>query len=217
MKKLGKYIIAAMLLGTTTSANAQIYAIADRVTDLIQPALVGGFNYRGMVEVSAIKGIGDNNADFVGISTSQGFKYADWFFMGVGIGVDALFTDVDNYYENHVESVTKHGWVIPLFTDFRFTFGNTSGINYYIGTKIGCSFLVSDRDIQVNRGYITSDECFYLKPAIGVRIPAGTTDHTAVTIAVNYQLITPGYRHYDFPDNESISLNGFGLTVGFEW
>jgi hypothetical protein len=217
MKKIRKYIIAALLLGSATAANAQIYAIADRVTDLIQPALFGGFNYKGLVEVSAIKGVGDNNADFVGISTSQGFKYADWFFMGVGIGVDALFTDVDSYYENRVESVTKHGWVVPLFTDFRFTFGNTAGVNYYIGTKIGCSFLLSDKDIQVNRGYITSDECFYLKPAIGVRIPAGPTNRTAITLAVNYQLITPGYRHYDYGDNSSVSLNGFGLTIGYEW
>jgi hypothetical protein len=217
MKKFSKYIIATMLLFGATTANAQIYAIADRITDLIEPALYGGFNYRGMVEVSAIKGIGNNNADFIGISTTQGFKYADWFFMGVGIGADALFTDVNSYYENHLESVTKHGWIIPLFTDFRFTFGNNNGVNCYVGTKIGCSFLVSDKDIQVNRGYITSDECFYLKPAIGVRIPAGTSNRTAVNISVNYQLITPGFRHYDVGNDESITLNGFGLTVGYEW
>jgi hypothetical protein len=77
--------------------------------------------------------------------------------------------------------------------------------------------LLSDKDIQVNRGYITSDECFYLKPAIGVRIPAGPTNRTAITLAVNYQLITPGYRHYDYGDNSSVSLNGFGLTIGYEW
>ncbi len=217
MKKFIRLIIVALLLGAAGKANAQYYAIVDQMTELIRPALLGGFNYRGMVEVSAIKGIGENKANFVGISTSQGFKYADWFFMGVGIGVDALFTDVDSYHVNHVESVTKHGWVIPLFTDFRFTIGNPNSISCYIGTKVGCSFLVSDNDIQVNRGYITSDECFYLKPAIGVRIPAGTTDHTAVTIALSYQLITPGYSRYDFGDDDSISLNGFGITVGYEW
>jgi hypothetical protein len=95
--------------------------------------------------------------------------------------------------------------------------GNTSSVNYYIGTKIGCSFLVSDDEIHVNRGYITSDECFYLKPSIGIRIPAGPTDHTALNIAVSYQLITPGYNRYDYSNNESISLNGFGLTIGYEW
>jgi hypothetical protein len=217
MKKFGKYLIAAMLLGSAATANAQYYAIADRLANMITPALYGGFNYRGIVEVSAIKGIGENNGDFVGISTSQGFKYADWFFMGVGLGVDALFTHVDSYFDNHTESITKNGWIIPLFTDFRFTFGNSSSVNYYIGTKIGCSFLVSDKDIYVNRGYITSDECFYLKPSVGVRIPAGITDHNAVTLAVSYQLITPGYNRYDYGYSNSISLNGFGLTIGYEW
>jgi hypothetical protein len=219
MKKLGKYLVAAMLLGTTVSANAQYYAIADRLSNMISPALFGGVNYHGIVEVSAIKGIGENNGDFVGISTSQGFKYADWLFMGIGIGVDALFTHVDNYPDiyDRTQSVTKNGWIIPLFTDFRFMLGNTSSVNYYIGTKIGCSFLVSDDEIHVNRGYITSDECFYLKPSIGIRIPAGPTDHTALNIAVSYQLITPGYNRYDYSNNESISLNGFGLTIGYEW
>jgi hypothetical protein len=217
MKKSSKFVIASVMLGTAVTANAQYYAIADRMADMITPALFGGLNYHGLVEVSAIKGIGENNGDFVGISTSQGFKYADWLFMGVGIGVDALFTHVDSYYDNHIQSTTKNGWIIPLFTDFRFNFGNSSSVNYYIGTKIGCSFLVSDKDIHVNRGYITSDECFYLKPSVGVRIPAGTTNHNAVTLAVSYQLITPGYERYDYGDNQSISLNGFGISVGYEW
>jgi hypothetical protein len=218
MKQSVKCSIAALLLlGSAGLAKAQYYAIADRMADMITPALFGGFNYRGLVEISAIKGIGDNKGDFVGISTSQGVKYADWFFMGVGLGVDFLSTHVDSYYENRMESVTKHGCIVPLFTDFRFTFGNPCGVNYYIGTKIGCSFLVSDSDIHVNTGYITSDECFYLKPSMGVRIPAGTTDHNAVTLSLSYQLITPGYNRYDYGYDSSISLNGFGLTVGYEW
>jgi hypothetical protein len=217
MKNYGKIIAATLLIGTAAPANAQFYAIADRISDMITPALYGGFNYRGMVEVSAIKGIGENNGDFVGVSTSQGLKYADWLFMGVGIGVDALFTHVDSGYDNKMQSITKSGCVIPIFTDFRFTFGNKSDVNFYFGTKIGCSFLVSDSDISVNRGYITSDECFYLKPSIGVRIPAGSTDHNAVTFALSYQLITPGYTRYEYSNNESISLNGFGLTIGYEW
>lgn len=217
MRKLGKFIVAVSLLGSVSTANAQFYAIADRISDMITPALYGGLNYRGLVEVSAIKGIGENNGDFVGLSTSQGVKYADWLFMGVGIGVDALFTHVDKYYDNGMQSITKSGCVIPVFTDFRFTLGNSSSPSFYFGTQIGCSFLISDSDISVNRGYITSDECFYIKPSIGVRIPAGTTDHNAVTLALSYQLITPGYERYEYLNSESISLNGFGVTIGYEW
>ncbi len=217
MKKIGKYILATLLLSSASGANAQYYAIADRLADMITPAIFGGFSYRGLVEVSAIKGIGENNGDFVGISTSQGFKYADWLFIGVGAGVDGLFTHVDNFYADHLESTTKSGLIVPLFTDFRLTFGDPSNVNYYIGTKIGCSFLVSDESIRVNRGYISSDECFYLKPSVGIRIPAGTTDHNAVTFAVSYQLITPGYERYEYHDSQSISLNGFGISIGYEW
>jgi hypothetical protein len=217
MKKLNKLIFAAALLGSATTADAQIYAIADRLGDMITPALYGGFNYRGIVEVSALKGIGENNGDFVGISTSQGVKYADWMFMGVGIGVDGLFTHVNKYYDNGAPSITKSGCVVPLFTDFRFSFGSPYKTNCYIGAKIGCSFLMGDSDISVNRGYITSDECFYLKPSIGIRVPAGSTDHNAVIFALSYQLITPGFAQYEYYDNESISLNSFGLTIGYEW
>ena len=216
MKKLFKCAIVAAMLGSTATANAQYYAIADRLANMITPAIYGGLNYKGLVEVSAIKGIGENNGDFVGISTTQGFKYADWFFMGVGLGVDLLMTHVDNYNFEH-ETITKTGCVIPLFTDFRFNFGNQSYVSYFIGAKVGCSFLVGNNDISVNRGYITSSECFYLKPSIGVRIPAGSGDRTAVTIAASYQLITPGYRQYNYYNNQSISLNGLGVTLGFEW
>jgi hypothetical protein len=220
MKNSARHLIAAaMLLGIGGgSASAQYYAIADRMVDMITPALFGGFNYHGIVEVSAIKGVGENNADFVGISTSQGVNYADWFFLGVGIGVDALFTHVDSYYNSRGgESVTKSGCVVPLFTDLRFNLGTGSRVSYYLGAKIGCSFLMGNNDIHVNQGYITSDECFYLKPSLGVRIPTGTSGRNAFTISASYQLITPGYNRFDYDGERSISLNGFGVTLGYEW
>lgn len=98
MKRTGKFIMAAVIaMAATASAHAQYYEIAGQLPSLISPALSGSLNYKGFVEASGTAGIGDSRANFIGVSTSQGFKYADWFFMGVGIGVDVAMAKNVNY------------------------------------------------------------------------------------------------------------------------
>lgn len=71
-------------------ASAQYYEIATQLPQLISPALSGSLNYKGFVELSGTAGIGNNRVNDIGISTTQGFRYASWFFMGVGAGVDVV-------------------------------------------------------------------------------------------------------------------------------
>ena len=90
MKAL-KYIISALAIGVGTSAaSAQYYEIANQLPSLISPALSGSLRYKGFVDLSGTAGLGDNRANFAGISTTQGFQYADWFFMGAGLILSAL-------------------------------------------------------------------------------------------------------------------------------
>ncbi|MDE6396139.1 MAG: hypothetical protein K2K84_02585, partial [Muribaculaceae bacterium] len=83
MKKLKRlFILAAIALTASSSVKAQYYEIANQISNLVSPALSGAGSYRGFVELSGLAGFGTNRANFVELSTSQGFKYSNWFYMG---------------------------------------------------------------------------------------------------------------------------------------
>ena len=52
-------------------------------------------NIRGFVDATAMAGLGHNRANILSVSTSQGFQYTSWFYMGVGLGVDVAFSNYD--------------------------------------------------------------------------------------------------------------------------
>ncbi|MDE5774122.1 MAG: hypothetical protein K2H86_06675, partial [Muribaculaceae bacterium] len=191
--------------------------------DMIQPALFGGFNYKGFVEGDFIKGVGNYNANFIGVSTSQGIRYSNWFYMGVGLGIDVIMANTnDNFgnwqgpdtgYSDH-SSMTS-GVMIPLFTDFRFNIGNTGSTAFFADLKLGCSFLASDNYIRVGDGYLTNQQYFLFKPSIGVRIPTNKQNSKqAVDVGITYQLLTANYWA---SWNRSVTLNGLGVNVSYEW
>lgn len=225
MKKYTCIILTAILsvIGCG-KASAQFYEIANQLPQLIQPALVGGFNYKGFVEAKYIKGIGNYNADFLGVSTSQGFKYSNWFFMGVGIGVDVVFSNSDDDgaalartsapgYDNR--NIISTGVMIPIFTDFRFNIGNTTGPSFFADIKLGCSFLCSNSYLRIGNGYLSSQQYFYLRPSLGVRIPVNKQNtKQAVNIGASYQLLTSNYWNSYY---SNITVNGLGVDVSYEW
>lgn len=226
MKKLFRYMVAGiMVIAGTSVANAQFYEIANQLPGLIQPALIGGLNYKGYVEADFIKGVGNHNVDFLNFSTSQGFRYSNWFFMGVGIGVDVLFSNVKpliegmrpgvDYPSSQGKSSVTTAVMIPLFTDFRFNFGKARSTSFFADVKLGCSFLASNNYVEVDNGYLTSQQYFLFKPTLGVRIPINSRNaKQAVNVGVSYQLLTSNYwRSY----NSNVTLNGLGVNVGYEW
>jgi len=223
MKKILAFTIAAMGILSPGTVSAQYYEIANQLPNLITPALSGSMNYKGYVEGHYLKGVGDYKADFYGISTSQGFRYASWFFMGVGIGVDGITAHADNDFgnwDNPDYSYTEHGSrssgvMIPIFTDFRFNIGNPSSVAFTAGIKIGCSFLMGQDYLEISDGYITNQEYFYLRPSIGVRIPISKTNSKqAVNFSADYQLLTSNYWS---SWARNITLNGLGISASFEW
>lgn len=229
MKHRYTFILAAAMMGLGGStASAQYYQIANQLPQLIRPALTGGFNYKGYVEAGYVGGVGDKKADFIDISTSQGFRYAEWFYMGVGAGVDVLMSHTDDSWGNgwhdapgyddyYGHGTTKTAVMIPLFTDFRFNIGNSQGsmASMFIDLRVGASFLMGDDYVSIGNGYLTRSECFYLKPTIGIRIPLGSSNvKQALNIGVTYQLLTQNYwSRY----NNNSTLSAFGASIGFEW
>ena len=169
MKASDIRFVATIIIGLISAgaAKAQYYQLANQVTQLIRPAISGGLNYKGYVDGAYLKGIGNRNADYLEITTTQGFRYADWFFMGVGAGVEAVFTNPTSQFSdwnavtdgfNRNKGHSRTGWVIPLFTDFRFNIGKPSEVGFYIDLRIGCSFLLSDKYLEIGDGYMNYSE-----------------------------------------------------------
>lgn len=223
MKKyLKTLLLIVAIIPFSQGANAQYYQIANQLPGLIRPALAGGAAYKGYVDVSYLAGLGDRRVDIVDISTSQGFKYKNWFYMGVGIGVDVAMSHTNpdfganrpsgNNYWSHGYKTT--GIMIPVFTDFRFNIGSQSSTSFFIDARIGASFLMGNNYLAVADGFITNREYFYLKPSLGVRIPVSKSGKQAVDIGLSYQLLTSNYWYYS---SGSSTLNSLGATATFEW
>ena len=224
MKKLLSLAVAAvMAAGMAVPARAQYYEIANQLPSLISPALSGSMQYRGFVEASGLAGMGKNRANFLGISTSQGFQYASWFFMGVGMGVDVAMAQQDDRYgawdpdDWEYGGTAKTKCMIPVFTDFRFRIGNDNSVAAVIGLKLGAAWLLGDDDLMMKTAYMSNETQFYSRPSLGVRIPVSSQNpKQAVNVAVTYQLLTSNNNYTYWHDN-SVTLHNLGLTVGFEW
>lgn len=225
MKRIYRLIMTAMLLGCTFGASAQYYQIANQLTNLISPALSGSFNYKGYVDFSGIAGIGTARANFFSVSTTQGFKYADWFFMGAGMGVDLAMTHKP---DKIIQDPYQYPWMdrptsttmamIPVFSDFRFIIpsGGAGIPGVYIDLKIGASWLIGNNDLLLDGAHMGHGAQFYFKPSIGLRIPVDTRHpNRAFDIGFTYQLLTSN-NFYTY-NSGAATLNGLGFTVAYEW
>lgn len=221
MKKIYA-IAAAALIAIPATVNAQYYNIANQVANVLQAPLNGSPRYKGFVEASYIKGLGNTEADFLEITTSQGMQYNSWLYMGVGLGASVVFShqnkDVEPNYWSQPGYIDRDsrttGVMIPLFTDFRFTpWGSDTGL--YIDIKAGCSFLVGKDYLRINKGFLTNQEYFYLRPSIGMKVPVNPEKpKQAIDFGVSYQLLTSNYWSGYYTDK---AVNGLGLSIGYEW
>ena len=214
---------AALALSMAAGASAQYYELANQLPQLLRPALSGSWQYKGFVDASALDGIGSSRANILSVSTSQGFQYTSWFYMGVGLGVDVAFSnydgslsrsDVPGYWEH---GANKTGAMLPLFTDFRFTFGGAqNALSAYFDLRIGATFLLGNNYLEFDNGYLSNNGQFYLRPSLGMRFPVNSSNSKqAVDLGITYQLITSA-NNYTWT-GRTMTLNALGLTIAYEW
>jgi len=201
--------------------------MANQLVNMVEPAISGSFKYRGYLDASFTGGVGCNGSNSLELSTTQGFKYSNWFFMGVGAGVNVLFAGQDDFTAYSPgypgtgnapqHKVHDTGVVIPLFSDFRFNIGAENAVSVFIDLKLGASFPVGNTYLRTPDGILDYSEGFYFRPTLGVRIPIKSDDsRKAINIGASYQLITNNYWTYGgYYDNAT--LNSLGATIGFEW
>lgn len=217
MKKKYTIILVALISFLMPSkGDAQYTNIVNQAANLMQTALTGGMKYRGYVDASYTGGIGNLQADFVGISTVQGFQYADWFFMGAGLGVDLVYSKTNSAPNwNYNREVRSSGAMVPIFTDFRFNIGGIKSPSFFIDIKAGGSFLIGKNYLAIENGYINGSEYFMLKPSIGLRVPVSNKGKRSMNIGLTYQLLTCNYWWYN--NSNSGTLNSLGGTVSYQW
>lgn len=210
-------ILALISFAFPSQVSAQYTNIVNQATNLLQTAMLGGSRYKGFVDVSYLGGFGNLQANFVGVSTVQGFQYKNWLFMGAGLGVDYVYSKTDSGYNGVVgnRETRTSGVMIPIFTDFRFNIGSRTSSSFFIDVKAGGSFLIGKNYLAIENGYINGSEYFMLRPSIGLRIPFGNTGKRAINIGLTYQLLTCNYWWYN--NSSSSTLNSLGGTVSYEW
>ncbi len=219
MRRIKTTLLAAALLMGCASASAQYWTVANQATNMITSALNAGFNYRGFVDASYLAGLGNRRADFLEFSTTQGAQYSNWFFMGLGLGVDVMFCHVNDGIPDYgyvgTHDTTKTGVAIPVFSDFRFNFGDNGTVGFFADIRLGAAFLCGSDYIQVGDGYLTNSESFYFRPTIGMRVPVSSANSKlAFNIGISYQLMTNSSWYVN---NNSTTLNALGVNLGFEW
>lgn len=228
MKRIQLALVLFAFALAIPQANSQYYDIANQIPSLLSPILSGSGRYKGYVDAQYLKGVGSNRADILGFSTSQGYQYNSWFYMGAGLGVDILFAHQnDNWGSNWgngnssginpEHSSTTTGVMIPLFSDFRLTVPakKASSPSFFADLRLGASFLIGKDYIRINNGYLTNSEYFYLRPSVGVRIPVNKNHpRQAVDVGITYQLLTSNYWS---GWTNSVTLNSLGITAAFEW
>ncbi len=222
MKLLKKILPAVCVIICFAGAKAQYYEIATQIPSLLSPALSGSMAYTGFVELSGIGGVGTDRANFIGLSTTQGFQYSSWFFMGAGMGIDvAMARNNDDrtagdaprqYYGDNATTMA----MLPIFSDFRFNVGTGGGTSMFIDAKIGAAWFLGNDYLQLHDRTMGHGAQFFLQPAVGVRIPISSANpRQAINIGVTYRLLTSdnNYSWYD----TAATLNGLGASISFEW
>lgn len=214
-------ILLTLFAMLPAAVSAQYYQIANQIPQLLSPALSGSLNYKGFVELTGMPGLGHNRANIIDISTTQGFQYSSWFFMGVGAGVDAVMAqqpgnwhptpDYDYMYRGN----TKTKVMIPLFSDFRFTFGPATS-SFFIDLKVGAAWLIGSDYLRMADGFMSNSTQFYFRHTIGMRIPVSAQKpNQAFNVGVTYQLLTSNNNYYYY--SNSLTLNNIGISVSYEW
>lgn len=221
MKRIIPFLILLAAIVPLRSA-AQYYQIANQLQQVITPALSGSLNYKGFVEMSGLAGLGHNRANVIDFSTTQGFQYSSWFFMGVGLGIDVVMAqqpegwtpDPDYGYMSRSNAQTKV--MIPVFSDFRFNIGDRATTSFFIDIKLGAAWLMGSDYLRMADGFLSNSTQFYMRPTVGLRIPVSRErPDNAVNVGLTYQLITSNNNYYW--SSRSLSLNNLGLSVAYEW
>lgn len=180
----------------TTTSTSTSYSTSYQTRKQARRTLTG---YKGFIDAGYTFDLDDYynkyNMNRFEISTSHGYQFNNYFFIGGGVAFD-YYTDAESY-------------AIPVFANFRANF-----INKKV-TPFG--------DFKL--GYTAGDiEGVYMSMAVGVRITMAKKSAINFRLEYTCQGIENGYHNYGYSygsyyyyyDDYDL-LNGFGFKIGFEF
>lgn len=148
--------------------------------------------YKGFVDFGYIVDLSDYDANKVEISTSHGYQFNNYFYLGGGVAAD-FYTDADLI-------------AVPIFVNFRANFINKKVTPF----------------ADIKTGYSVGDvEGAYVSTGIGVRFSLKGKKAINLKLEYNYQQhndhgdysYNNNYYSYDY----DYDLEGLGFKVGFEF
>ena len=152
--------------------------------------------YKGFVDFGYVGDVSDYNASKVGVTTSHGYQFNNYLFLGGGVGLD---------YFTELESVS-----VPMFANFRANFINKK-VTPFADLKAGYS--VGD----VQGAMVTL--------GVGVRFSISEKKAINLKLEYNYQeyvdsgdyVFSSGDYHYASSWDSTYDFTGIGLKIGFEF
>ena len=204
MNKIKLFVMAAALV-TCTTASAQFSNTGTRNNQRTSRTAMGGgldgngpeAGYKGFAELGYTIKVGDYGSGRLAFSTTHGYQFNEYLFVGAGAGV-SYFTESEDCG-------------IPIFADVRVNFLNNS-ISPFSDVKIGYA--------------VSSVEGFYFNPSVGCRFGFVNNLALSVSFGYelhmfDYYLWYCSWHvdHYDTYKSLEGKRNCGGLTmkVGFEF
>ena len=148
--------------------------------------------YRGFIDFGGGFAVGSNGSPLVSMSTSHGYQFNPYYYLGVGVGC--------NYHAFTL------GNSIPLFANFRTNLLNTR-ISPFIDFKIGYS-------LGKNKG-------FCMHPAIGGSFLTSRKFGWNISVGYDMQLTQIRYINWPnlnlSPYKENVVIGGITIKAGVEF
>ena len=111
--------------------------------------------YRGFVDLGYTIGTGDYGEDRIEFSTSHGYQFNPYVYLGLGVGAHYYFDSevVEIPIFAHVRSEFLNNSISPFF-DFKIGYSVYDATGFYMTPSVGCRFAVGEKNgISVGIGY----------------------------------------------------------------
>lgn len=148
--------------------------------------------YRGFVDLGYSIGVGDYDVDRLEFSTSHGYQFNPFFYLGAGAALNY-------YYDSEIASV-------PLFVNPRLTLPTGGPVSPFLDLKIG--YTVSE--------YV---EGFYFSPSIGARFDLKNSNAINFSLGYTMQNVEADYYNYygQYSYSDNVNMGAITLKLGFEF
>ena len=163
--------------------------------------------YRGFVDLEYYKSIDAISRNHYGISTSHGYQFKPWLFVGAGAGIKLSHK---KHYENF-DRPPKDFYMFPVFADVRFDLLKNK-FSPFLDCRVGYTL--------GNKAYGVM-----LNPSLGCRI--GLSNRLAINATIGYSLqstdivaqsiVSTAIRHSDTGNEQNNPYHCLSFKLGIEF